>query len=476
VHDAGLSRQALPRGAEAGVALWGARIAVGAAALAVGSALGHAGDPLQLVLLAALGGVAVAAAIARLRWCLVAALFLLVAYVPDALAGRNSAHGLTAIILLGAVVRWATGRERLAAPRELVAFAALGLAYIAASLFAADRSAALAETLDLVSYGVIVAMLMVLLDTPAWLRRAAWAVVTGVGLLALLAILQQVTKSYGSSYGGFAGIDPAGDAMRSAGPLNPNPFGQVLATAAVLAFYLARIHSRLPARALAAAMAVACVVAVAYTQSRAALIALLLVAVAIGVLHGVRLRVLALAVCGAIALGSLVLPQTFQQRIGALSDAASSGGSSLEDSSLRGRKSENLAGLQMWTDHPLLGVGPDNFELHYQTYSATIGIDRRPQARSAHNLYLESLAETGLLGALAFLGVLWLALTGAWRARSRLEGRDALLGEGLLMALGAFLICAVTLHSAYARYQWIFLGLGLAAGCLARRPARRPAR
>jgi hypothetical protein len=39
-------------------------------------------------------------------------------------------------------------------------------------------------------------------------------------------------------------------------------------------------------------------------------------------------------------------------------------------------------------------------------------------------------------------------------------------------ALGAFLICALTLHSSYARYEWIFLGLGLAAGCLARRPAR----
>jgi hypothetical protein len=72
----------------------------------------------------------------------------------------------------------------------------------------------------------------------------------------------------------------------------------------------------------------------------------------------------------------------------------------------------------------------------------------------------------------AFFGVLWLALSGAWRARSRLPGGDALLGEGLAVALGAFLICAVTLHSAYARYEWIFIGLGLAAGCLARRPIR----
>ena len=95
---------------------------------------------------------------------------------------------------------------------------------------------------------------MVLLDTPAWLRRALWAVVMGVGLLAFLAIVQQVTKTYGSTYGGFAGVLPAGDAMRSAGPLNPNPFGQVLATSAVLAFYLARMQSRTSARVFAAAI------------------------------------------------------------------------------------------------------------------------------------------------------------------------------------------------------------------------------
>lgn len=468
----GLSRPAAAGAAETGIALWAGRIAVGGAALAAGSALGRADDPLELLVLAVLGGLAVVAAIARLRWTLVAALFLLVAYVPDVLADRSAAHALTAIVLAGALLRWAAGRERFAAPRELAAFAALVVAYVLASLFAADRSAAAAETLDLLSYGAVVAMLMLLLDTPAWLRRAVWAVVLGVGLLALLAIVQQLTKNYGSSYAGFAAVLPAGDAMRSAGPLNPNPFGQVLATAAVLAFYLARLHPRLPARAFAAAIAVACVVAVVYTQSRAALLALLVVSVAVGVLHGVRVRVLAAGLCAAIALGVLVLPQSLQERVGALSDAASSGATTADDTSLRGRTSENIAGLQMWADHPLLGVGPDNFEGQYRSYSADIGIDPRPQDRGAHNLYLESLAEIGLLGTIAFAAVLWLALAGAWRARSRLEGRDALLGEGLFVALCAFLICAVTLHSAYARYEWIFLGLGLAAGCLARRPAR----
>jgi O-antigen ligase len=460
-------RQVDPR-----VALWAGRIAVGAAAFAAGSALARADAPARVVLAACVAVAAMAVAVRRLRWALIAVLFLLVSYAPDVLATRSASHGLTAIVLAAAAVGVATRRERLSLPPELLAIAVLGLAYVLASVSASDRGAAAAETLDLASYGAIVALLMLLLDTPRWLSRAVWAVVAGVGLLAVLAVLQQVTQAYGSSFGGFAGILPAGDVMRSAGPLNPNPFGQVLATAAVLAFYLSRLETRAPARAIAAALAVACVAAVIFTQSRAALIALVVAALAIALLRGVRLRVLAVAAVAAIALGPVVLPDSLEQRIGALSEGSSASASFRDNNSLRGRTSEYLAALRMWTDHPLLGVGPDNFEMHYQTYSAQIGIDPRAEARSAHNLYLESFAELGLIGGVAFLSVAWLALRGAWRARARLPGRDALLGEGLAVALGTFLICAATLHSSYARYQWIFLGLGLAAGYLARRPLR----
>ena len=471
MRDASLSQLVGPRPSRMDAALWAGRIAASVAAFAAGSVLARADDPPLFLAAVVLGLLAVGCAVAQPRWCLVAALLLLVGYVPDVLATRSASHALTVIVLAGALVRWAAGRERFALPGEMVVFGALVLAFVAATLLATDPAVAASETLDLVSYGAVVAMLMVLLDATWWLRRAVWAVVAGVGLLATLAIVQQVTKSYASTYGGFASILPAGDAMRSAGPLNPNPFGQVLATASVLAFYLARTQARRPGRWLAAAIAIACVVAVAYTQSRAALIALLIVALAIGALCGVRLRVLAVAVCGVIALGTLVLPASLQTRVDALYTAVSANAGTPQDTSLRGRKSENLAALRMWADHPLIGVGPDNFEIHYEQYSEAIGTDPRPEQRGAHNLYLESLAETGVLGATAFFGLLWLALRGAWRARRRLQGDDALLAEGILVALCAFLICAVTLHSAYARYEWIFIGLGLAAGRLARRQA-----
>jgi putative inorganic carbon (HCO3(-)) transporter len=469
VRDASPVQLVASRPSREDAALWAGRIAASAAAFAAGSVLARADDPTLLAAATVLGVLAVGCAVAQPRWCLVAALFLLVGYVPDVLATRSASHALTVIVLAGVVVRWAAGRDRFTLPGEMLAFGTLVLAFVTATLLATDPAVAASETLDLVSYGAVVAMLMVLLDTTVWLRRAVWAIVAGVGLLATLAIVQQVTKSYGSTYGGFATILRAGDAVRSAGPLNPNPFGQVVATAAVLAFYLARIQRHRASRWLAMAIAAACVVAVAYTQSRAALIALLIVAIAIGALCGVRLRVLAVAVCGVIALGTVLLPASLQTRVDALYTAVSANAGTPQDTSLRGRRSENLAALRMWADHPLVGVGPDNFEVHYEQYSEAIGTDPRPEQRGAHNLYLESLAETGVFGATAFFALLWLALRGAWRARRRLQSDDALLAEGILVALSAFLICAVTLHSAYARYEWIFVGLGLAAGRLARR-------
>ena len=269
MHHAGLTRPAPPRPVRASVALWAGRLALALAAFAVGTALGRADNPVALLLLAAIGVLAAAATITQLRWSLVGGLFLMVAYAPDVLASRSATHALIALLVAAALLRVATGSERVAVTRELVAFAALAGAYVLASIGASDRAAAAAETLDLVSYSAVIALLLLLLDTPEWLRRAVWAIVAGVGLLGVMAIVQQVTKTYGSTYGGFASVLPDGDALRCAGPLNPNPFGQVLATSAVLAFYLARSYARPLARGSAVALAGVCVVALVYTQSRA---------------------------------------------------------------------------------------------------------------------------------------------------------------------------------------------------------------
>lgn len=59
--------------------------------------------------------------------------------------------------------------------------------------------------------------------------------------------------------------------------------------------------------------------------------------------------------------------------------------------------------LQMWSERPLLGIGPDNFR---HTYGSYLGLTEWDEGLHANNTYLEMLADVGLLGAAAFAWLL----------------------------------------------------------------------
>jgi putative inorganic carbon (HCO3(-)) transporter len=58
------------------------------------------------------------------------------------------------------------------------------------------------------------------------------------------------------------------------------------------------------------------------------------------------------------------------------------------------------AALRLIQTRPLLGVGPDNFR---HLYGAQLGLETWDERVQANNLYLEVLADVGLLGLAAFL-------------------------------------------------------------------------
>ena len=67
--------------------------------------------------------------------------------------------------------------------------------------------------------------------------------------------------------------------------------------------------------------------------------------------------------------------------------------------------------LRMFLARPLTGVGPDNFRLVYGQYA---GVERWDKAIHANSLYLEWLADTGILGLLTFLWFTWRLGREAW--------------------------------------------------------------
>jgi putative inorganic carbon (hco3(-)) transporter len=454
-------------------ALWG-----GGALLAILLGVAAATSPLVLVGLLGLlaASIVIAAAFAEPRWALIVLLFVLYSYtgwvVSHAVGAPELSQGLLLIIIAAVAWRQVTRDEQINLPRELGALLALGIAYFASAAFASDLGTSLERIQDYTGYAITAVVLVALLDRPIWLRRAVWAVVIAAMGLAVVSLLQAVLGAYGSDFAGFAQGKPEGAGVfRASGPLDANVFGQVLVATAVLALYLALSARVRDGRILGLVASGVCLAASALTGSRGALVAAAAAFFLILLLAPVPRKVVASMGALAVVAALIFLPSGLKARVGLPTSSADSQQVAVvqkgSESAIRGRQSENLAALQMFRDYPIFGVGPGNYPLHYLDYSEQIGLDPRLEQREAHSLYLEALAETGIAGAVAFLIILWLALRGALRARLRLAGRDALLAEGIFVALLSFLVAASFLHLTYPRYLWILIGLGFAAGHLA---------
>jgi len=137
------------------------------------------------------------------------------------------------------------------------------------------------------------------------------------------------------------------------------------------------------------------------------------------------------------------------------------------ETSFRGRAAELQAAWEMFIQNPILGLGPNNYAINYQDYARRIGLERRTQEREAHSMYLQIMAETGLIGMVAFGGLFLSLYGGAWHLRRRL--REAGDTEGVMWlaasvaGLTAYMIGGAFLHLAYIRYLWLLVGIVITA-------------
>ncbi|PON15585.1 hypothetical protein C2W62_22995 [Candidatus Entotheonella serta] len=114
----------------------------------------------------------------------------------------------------------------------------------------------------------------------------------------------------------------------------------------------------------------------------------------------------------------------------------------------------------------IFGVGLNNYPVHYRRYAQRIGLDLRHEDRSAHNLYLQIAAETGLLGLSSFGLLLWVMFRGLRQTYLLFsqagKTHEAEMVMSFFIAVVGYLIAAVFLHSAYPRYFWFLFGIALA--------------
>ncbi len=216
------------------------------------------------------------------------------------------------------------------------------------------------------------------------------------------------------------------------------PVGASLAVAAWLQWWHTRGLKALLRAGLFSAVAAALGLGILLSWSRGAWFGM--AAALIAVIAPRNRRTLAFTLAGGgllVAVLSLAgtgwLPASLAARLGGVSDYLA-----MPDPSRTEITDDNFAALErmahwqagwrMFEDHPWLGVGIGNYAVAYPAYAAPHWYE---PLGHAHNVFINFLAETGVLGGITF-AILWLGIgLMAWRRASRSEGYVQALALGV---------------------------------------------
>lgn len=382
--------------------------------------------------------------------------------------------------------------------------------FLTSSFFARDKKILTSEIIDFLLEGVAIYILVVnLVRNYRTLRRATWALLLAGSLMGGLSVFQHVTHTQNHNYGGLAmlgaeldfnpiGRESAhsfsdesnfhpegatsltlGAQFRSAGPIGePNRYAQVLVVLLPLAALRFR-RDRSPAlRWLAVASAALIFGAIALTFSRGAMLTAVLIFGMLAYFRFVRPLHMVVAALSLILLVLALDPQA-ALRFASLGEVKSlltnrtsgykeptQSQTGIPDTSVVRRYVLNVAAWHVFLDHPILGVGPGHFAEYYSLpYSNRVGLIEQLKKYRGHNLYLETLAETGILGLASFLAIILAIMAGLWRIWKRWQPEGSEFADtamAFFLCLVAYLISAIFAHMSYQRYFWLLMALSSA--------------
>lgn len=309
-------------------------------------------------------------------------------------------------------------------------------------LGAVHRDVALEKFQDITKV-VLIALLTVVLVTDVSRFRLCLAVIAlSLGFLGL---------KYGT-YGVLAG---GVHFTRGVGGMigDNNDFALALNMALPLLLYLVVDLERRWMRWAVFALIPLTALTVIFTHSRGGFLSLCAVTLFL-VLNSRRKAIAVASVVVVAVVGSLVVPQTFYERIGSIGDWRS-------DSSAMGRLNAWRASVAMANDYPVMGIGLDNFLFMFPYYAPD-----PEDIHVAHNTWLQVLAEAGYVGlslyALLF-GATWWTL---WRARRRAHRYGMAWAERggtcLMASLIAFMVGGTFLNRAHFDLIYHVMGLAVA--------------
>jgi O-antigen ligase len=328
-------------------------------------------------------------------------------------------------------------------------------------------------------------LLLNVIRTPALLRQVTWVLIVVGMLISIPSIHQDLTSNFDNLYLGFA--QPADAAFRTGettiigdvvqrrltGPIGEtNRFAQILLMLVPLGIFRFIDERSALLRAVAAIATTLITVGVVLTFSRGAAVGLVALILAVAALRLVRARHLV-----GIVLALVVVFAAFPQytvRLATLGEIGALAGDNVNRGTVGGavlsRVTETLAAGLVIVDHPLIGVGPDMFNIYYEEYAEDVGLLVRNDAfREAHNLYLGIGAELGIPGLVVFMIVLLITMRMLLQARrASIDRRPDLerLATPFLLSLMTYAVTGLFLHLSFARFFWLMLAVATAAAVI----------
>ena len=350
---------------------------------------------------------------------------------------------------------------------------ALGLGY------ARNPGAVVSNLIEFARNFITFLVILNTVNTRARLQFILWGLLLMGTILASLTVYQTVTGRFDQDFGGLAQyhvseISGGTDAPRPSGTLgDANYYGQLLIIVLPIALYfLFRKRSTGLTRLIGLGTAGILAAGTVFTYSRGDGLAL----IALGICALIFLRPRLSHLLALVVLGVLVfplVPSNYVERMSTILQTAQNSSSTIyTDRSLEGRLGTALAAVYIFLDHPILGVGRENYTLYELDYISGTALAYQNKSIPPHDLYLEVAAEQGIIGILAFTALLLAtgrALREAWR-RFRAVGDDdgASLAAWLAIGLIAYLVSGLFLHGAYLYVLWLQIALIAALRQIAR--------
>ncbi|TCK20882.1 O-antigen ligase family protein [Pseudonocardia endophytica] len=358
------------------------------------------------------------------------------------------------------VVTWFAVRvRRLRTPQFHPVHVALGLLAIAVLASAAIHNGdtfTMQYTQRWLSYLLTALVLLDVASREVPARVVVWAAVTGAAIAGGGALWSFLVEG-----------EP-----RASGPMeDPNDLAYVVVAAVPLLIALFARRPRpdrttslpRPAVALIGVLVVVLVLGAAVTVSRGGFIALGVALVWLALRRAIPGRVLA-AAGAAVVVAAVVVVALFPTLVGtALNQKDQVAGSNVDDRALRWE-----VAATMIPEHPLLGVGPGGFRSNYLGVSHNAELAE--QTPVAHNMYVETAAELGLVGLAGFAATIGVGLWASERAvRAAGDGPERLLPLGVQGSLIAICVASTFLSEQYYMPLWSMIAVACALHLRSRR-------